>query len=563
MHLFSLSRGHFISASSVKMILSLLTCGLICVSTEAATVPYSTPDPAEFGPISSEDSLEVRRDSPIDFSDPFSREEAESVDHSDDAARHTAPSMAEIRNALRRAIESGRIDPEYVVTNTSDLLPLLREGATAPLPELNATEPVLRASISVRSLAAGESLGTQPLRELRGCPFISEEARTYLRPLNGPVDAVFVSHDYSEEYLMSLGEDTARMLQRQLGEDMDMRGSTPLLEHDAEMIVGVDERAVKLELGHFLLRTDDTVVFEAKGFPGVVVKYQTDCHALEEGDLIHPLVRAAWYMEKLSRLNLAPVVYFVSPPTWLNYPITPKTRFEMSRQRRAELTGKCTVRYVVMDSAGESLSSYMRGIAEKKGAFLSLPSAMWILKQVLQGLRRMHESGIVHGDIHAGTIALHDDGNETLSVKFTGFENAFFASQTAGTPEAVAKPFEVAHALYSHWELLGYRKAFRDDVFNALWMAAYMMNGQGLDEHAESLEAARALMAFKRDAFWFEVPGQRSVFAATLTADVHEKVKRGLDHMLSLVRGMDDVDAMPPYDELLAQLALIIDLVNT
>lgn len=69
-------------------------------------------------------------------------------------------------------------------------------------------------------------------------------------------------------------------------------------------------------------------------------------------------------------------------------------------------------------------------------------------------------------------------------------------------------------------------------------------------------------MAFKRDAFWFEVPGRPSVFEA-LPDGVRDDVKTGLDHMLSLVRGMHNVDAMPPYNEILARLQLIMERADT
>ena len=552
------------------MILSLLTCVICCIGAEAASAVQSTPDPAEFAPVASADSLELQRDSPIDYSYTSSREESEPVGLGEEAVTHTAPLLAEIGDALLHAIQSGRIDPQYVVTDEGGVGPLMIEIDAAPSAAQSTGTgsnwvddlAVVRKSLPVRSIAVGESLASQPRWESPGFPVISEETRTYLRPLNGPVDAVFVTHKYSGEYLASLRADTARMLERQVEADFDMRGSTPLLEHDSEMVMGTDERAVRLALDGTISRSDDTVVFATKSFPGVIVKYQTDCNALAEGDLIHPLVREAWFTENLSRQNLTPVVYFISPPTWLNYPVTPKTRFEMSRQRRADLTGKCTVRYVVMDDAGQTLSTYMAALFADNGTSMAIPTALLVLDEVLKGLKRIHRSGIIHGDIHADNVALHDDGDDHSSIRFTGFGQAFLAAQTAGTSVLVADPFQSAHCLFSHWELLGYRKAYRDDVFNALWMASYLMNGDALNQHADSLAAARAVMAFKRDAFWFEVPGKRSVFEV-LPRDIREEVKRGLDHMLSLVRAMDQIDAMPPYDELLAQLRLTIDLVHT
>jgi hypothetical protein len=379
-------------------------------------------------------------------------------------------------------------------------------------------------------------------------------------PPDGPVDVVFVAHEYPEEYLASLGPRTRRLLEKQINDDFENRDHTPLLEYDSEMGLDEEGNVVKLDIGATVARTGEAVVFEINAHPELLIKYQADCMPLGDGDMIHPLVREWWFLRELEALNMTPKVYALSPPTWLSLPVSPKTNFDMPRRQRAACAGKSTVRYLLMERAGQCLHSY---VCDRIRAVRppTLLMALSVMEAIMKGLKRIHALGIIHGDIHAGNILLHDIGNSRKIIKFIDFGKAFLAEQMLGKPLQVAEPFSYSHPLYSHWDVLGVRPSYRDDAFKALWLGSFMMNGHALEGFIEWLGDARMVMAFKRDAFWFDVPGTRSILESIPTV-IQTPVKEGLQRVLDLMRGVDNIDAMPNHDEIITQLRLIIELVQ-
>lgn len=522
----------------VGMILSLLTFCFVCTAARAAT---TTADPGESSYLSPPDNRHL--------------------------PGQTSPSVAKIGAAIGAAMPACAEQPVSTVTQ-SDIpvsasateVALVAEDVlvtttVAPTSWLD-TIPVIRKSQTVKSVGphfVGDASSKAPV--------VGLEFGSRLLPLEGPVDVVFVEHQYPEEYLVSLGPRTRRMVEDQVTEDLAKRSHTPLLEHDSEMVTDATGTLLQLVIGEMVGRTSEAVLFEVKPYSGLLIKYQADCSSLAAGDLVHPLVRDSWILRKLEALNLSPKVYAVSPPTWLSVQVTPKTNFIMSRRRRAEYAGKCTVRYMLMDRVGESSHSYVNAQL-KASQPLDLLMALSVMKEVLKGLRRIHAMGIVHGDIHAGNILLHDKGNGHETIKFIDFGRSFLAEQMMGKPANISEPLLFSHPLLSHWDLLGFRSSYRDDVFKALWLGSFLMNGPALNDHVQWLGSnPRIVVAFKRDAYWFDVPGRRSILES-IPFRIRKPVKEGLQRVLDLVRGIDGVDVVPNHAEIITQLRHIIELVK-
>lgn len=543
------------------MMLSLLTPCFVCVVVASAS---TTVDPPFADPVTGHSS-------PMELTPSPSPEDRQ-------ATSRSVPSSAEIEAALRVVIATCGVRPVAPVTTHPDVPKI---PAVPPAEDLSTTNPpgarqlaklgnttaaptswfdelpVVRKSVIVKSLAPGPH--DPPVNVSSKAPLVGE-FRTRMLPLEGPVDVVLVTHEYAEDYLASLGPRTRRMVEIQMNEDMASSGHTPLLEYDSEMVLDDNDNFRKLVVGDVVARTSEAMVFAIKSHPELLIKYQADCSSLDENDLIHPLVRDSWFLRKLDALNITPKVYALSPPTWLSLLVTPKTNFFMSRRRRAEYAGKCTVRYLLMDRAGQSVYSFVsEGIKALRPP--SLLMALSVMKETLKGLKRIHALGIIHGDIHAGNILIQDMGSSGKSIKFIDFGKGFIAEQMRGKPANVSAPFAFSHPLFSHWDVLGFRSSYRDDVFKALWLGSFIMNGPALNQYVEWLANPRMVMAFKRDAYWFDVPGRRSLLES-IPFGIRQPVKQGLQHVLDLIRRVDNIDAMPNHDAMIAQLRLIIELVK-
>ena len=74
--------------------------------------------------------------------------------------------------------------------------------------------------------------------------------------------------------------------------------------------------------------------------------------------------------------------------------------------------------YIEMEKCDRSLASYMY----ERDYKIEIPSAVKIIKQVVEGLYFCHSNNVVHGDIKEHNVLLIFDGNGNISVRLTDFE---------------------------------------------------------------------------------------------------------------------------------------------
>ena len=105
----------------------------------------------------------------------------------------------------------------------------------------------------------------------------------------------------------------------------------------------------------------------------------------------------------------------------------------------------------------------------------------------------------------------------------------------------------------------GFRFAFRDDVYKAIWMGAFLMSGSGFDRFCSQLvegQMAQELCDFKAHGYMFQYPGgPDSVELLTnVTAAAKAEIKQRLGAVLELVRSVDDINQRPDYDGIIDHL---------
>ena len=370
----------------------------------------------------------------------------------------------------------------------------------------------------------------------------------------------FVYH-YGEAVWRSMDDVFRPLAEAQIEDDIANNASTPMLDFDVELLPGsMDGMLQMVSLGDPVATFDGSVAFRLEGTPSLVIKYQSNCGRIRK---VHPSLREFWILKHLEQLGISPAARFVSPPAKLEFPITPKTGFPILFRKRVKCVAdsRSTVRYIVMDSVGESMHSVMtrnRG----GGAFVPLKLAVRMLHDLVKVLKVMHSHGIVHGDIRPSSV-VYIRPSEIGLIDFAG---AFFAEGRKGKPERVAgssTPRNLdggGRCMGSVYILEGARWSYRDDLFAAVLTAAILMNGMRYWDYCQSLERDYvAMRAFKHDSFLFQDPsGPDVIRRLPVSSELQIDIIQRLNQVLQIVRSQDMIDEFPAYDAVSAQLRGII-----
>jgi serine/threonine protein kinase len=195
----------------------------------------------------------------------------------------------------------------------------------------------------------------------------------------------------------------------------------------------------------------------------------------------------------------------------------------------------------------------------RAGHRVPVVEAIKVMIQALQAIERIHVKGVVHGDIHWGNLVLlNRNGHQDL--RLIDFGNAMFADEMELLPAIVRVPGSYNHCYFSHWNLAGYRFAYRDDVFKALMVGAFLINGPKYSEYCVGLESdIQAMMAFKRDSFLFALPNRDHIAELPIDSDTKRIVRQRLSNALVLARTPRHVDDLPNYGGIVDELSAAVD----
>ena len=274
----------------------------------------------------------------------------------------------------------------------------------------------------------------------------------------------------------------------------------PFLTHRNELVVLDEESSGAFEvlyIGKRLFVEYSSVIFEPLESPHLsLIKYQVNCDALSD---IHPLIREAVMLNQIAHLDISMKNLYLSgavnyaPPVSLKSPML-RSDSDLNACFR---DARSSVRFMVMERAQYSL----RDLKER----ISLDRALKLTIELLSVIERLHgEADIVHGDIHPGNVVID---NTSGKIKLIDFGRAFFNSDFLHAPEFERRSLEQTHILFTHFNLLGSRSGFRDDLFNALHVLAYLaVGGDAFTEFLLKL-SPEDLLEFKQTQYYFEIPG--------------------------------------------------------
>ena len=187
----------------------------------------------------------------------------------------------------------------------------------------------------------------------------------------------------------------------------------------------------------------------------------------------------------LSPLDICPKVYFLSRAVEFPKTIfTVKTNFGLLEKSAANtIRNQCidsssSIRLIVEEAIGSFLDRCLSN--NRSSSSLSYPAkqfgqfAVRAFKQIIKLLRRMHTAGFIHGDIHLGNIGFRgvmqgcdfDNPEDLLLIDFGMSE---FFPQDLDKEKLVGPGLFKRYnpALLSPFELAGFRRGRRDDIYRA------------------------------------------------------------------------------------------------
>jgi len=180
---------------------------------------------------------------------------------------------------------------------------------------------------------------------------------------------------------------------------------------------------------------------------------------------------------------------------------------------------------------------------------------------MMTAIMKLHDAGIVHGDIHTGNICMRNDDGETDDVSLIDFGKSFFLADYPN--EIIREPSSWIHALFSPWDIEGYRPGLRDDVFKILLSMSFMINGSQFLDYLVSIES-NAVLSYEwksRRNFFISLGYDfTKTFKNPRTID---RVMGLLTNILSSVREIPTSIQRPPYEWIIAEFGNIIDAVKS
>ena len=235
----------------------------------------------------------------------------------------------------------------------------------------------------------------------------------------------------------------------------------------------------------------------------LVAKYSNDCRA-RRSEGVHSataeLIEEYELMMLLNDLQITPRAYDLSHPSKLGDCVPNKVTSNFAKVNSCE---DANVRLLTMDLVGEVvevLVSNLYPMSEERKYHVNRVLQAGIA--TIELLRKLHNAGYVHGDIHGGNIAAREPGSWDLSDLILidlGKSGPIGSART----DYLSMNFVLASPW--HWETPILNT--RDDLFRAVQMVADLL---GMGEYQGRLEKA-LMKAFKK---LYKIEDEPKLYAA-------------------------------------------------
>ena len=374
-----------------------------------------------------------------------------------------------------------------------------------------------------------------------------------------------VEEHFSDEFFAKLDADSAERLRLQIISDKVNEAYTPRTNATSnhvfeETILG------EISFSRIVARSRFSVIYRIAQHPNLLIKYQGQCDSYDED--IHPLLLDAWYGSQANRYDLAPRIVAISPAA----PLCPgrfgKCSFGISDK---EFDARCgakssgTIRYMIMEKfEGTNLVQFRTSIYATRSGSLGLENALRLGIELMSMLRVLHEDAqIVHGDIHAGNIMIHQ-GIEGLSMNFIDFGMSKKISNDTLLPTTPVFPRGLwYHRSCTPWQIDGFAWARRDDVMKLIYVMYQSMHPASYIDHQALVAQAgyEHMVEWKSHSRMYVTPHYDPVEVLRVSHARKATIYDLMDKILIMARRMTINDA-PPYEELISLMVSILQQLN-
>ena len=369
-----------------------------------------------------------------------------------------------------------------------------------------------------------------------------------------------VLEEYSESFFAKLDYDASFRMRNLKRLDAEYDAFTPqtgaTANHSAEITIYGN-----ITFSSILTVSDSSIIFTIAEHPHALIKYQMDCPE-NISTHIHPLLRDAWYGYEAHRTELAPEVFFVSPPALPCPHKSGKCGFDMAQKRydQCASTGG-VVRYMIMARGhGINLFDLRKSKHANRMGALNLQSAFVIGARLMHKLSILHtESMIIHGDIHPGNILVQEVGARTAyGLRFVDFGSAQRINIGEKLPETPIYPSSRwFHRACTQWQIRGYAWSRRDDIMKALYTIFQLMHPRSTyviyESHLQGL-GIRALVNWKEAQPMYKTPDFDPIAASLLPEYAQAQLYELMNRLLVVARSMN-INGPLPYTEIMNLLS--------
>ena len=306
-----------------------------------------------------------------------------------------------------------------------------------------------------------------------------------------------------------------------------------------------------------------------------VAKFVNDCVTKRWGmSDEHPLVTEGMFLAKLNHTNIAPKIFYVSPPAVLTPGMRLLTRFAskyLMEHSRECLRLQSAIRFMVQELLGPTLRGFMKPEIEaaEQPSKTAVRRFLGLVIKSIELLERLHAEGVVHGDIHMSNIAFANAIGISADIEkerlvLLDFQMALTFDQIVESNQVKLPPALLALHLLSPWQLEGEQPGPRDDVFRLLLNAANRLSGSVLLNRI-ALEATQMPTFKSRVELWRFFHQTERLFANARLEKTNQPalVRDQLEELVFWIKRVPSVLAPVPYEELKRKLRSVIELVGT
>ena len=208
-----------------------------------------------------------------------------------------------------------------------------------------------------------------------------------------------------------------------------------------------------------------------------VVKYLSNCLELvRDGDMKNSLVREYAIGASLGDIGIAPEHLWLSGVARWNSEYTRKFMpIVVSDPNQGDWmklceSNKADVRFMIIEKVGLTVGKFIHDHRDMpKLSFLHTVLRLGL--ESVNLMEKLHRTGIVHGDIHAGNVAFRND--ESWDLVFVDFRQSASMYEDANLRKTLA---DANLVFLSKWELEGELYGYRDDAFRLFEMICEMLS---------------------------------------------------------------------------------------